>query len=65
MNEISQSKLEFEEMDHVGEGSNQAGDLKRPYKLIIVAPTCFYYQDPLFKDLASHPRIDLKVCFCS
>lgn len=35
------------------------------YKLAIVAPTCFYYQSALFRDLASSPRIDLRVYFCS
>lgn len=35
------------------------------YRLAIVAPTCFYYQSALFRALASHPRIDLTVYFCS
>ena len=35
------------------------------YKLAIIAPTCFYYQVPLFQDLANHPRMDLTVYFCS
>lgn len=35
------------------------------FKLVIIAPTCFYYQVDLFRELASHPRIDLKVYFCS
>ena len=33
--------------------------------MAIVAPTCFYYQVPLFWALAAHPRIDLTVYFCS
>lgn len=36
-----------------------------PYKLAIVAPTCFYYQVALFQTLAAHPMIDLTVYFCS
>ena len=39
--------------------------MKTRYKLAIVAPTCFYYQVALFRQLASHPRIDLTVYFCS
>jgi glycosyltransferase involved in cell wall biosynthesis len=35
------------------------------YKVAIVAPTCFYYQVPLFRALANHPRIKLTVYFCS
>jgi glycosyltransferase involved in cell wall biosynthesis len=35
------------------------------YKVTIIAPTCFYYQVPLFRELASNPRIDLTVYFCS
>lgn len=35
------------------------------YKVAIVAPTCFYYQAALFRELAAHPRIDLIVYFCS
>lgn len=35
------------------------------YKIAIVAPTCFYYQVDLFRQLAAHPRIDLNVYFCS
>ena len=35
------------------------------YKVAIVAPTCFYYQVPLFQALATHPRMDLTVYFCS
>ena len=38
---------------------------KSVYRVVIVAPTCFYYQVPLFQALASHPRIDLMVYFCS
>ena len=33
--------------------------------MIIVAPTCFYYQTDLFRRLSAHPRIDLTVYFCS
>ena len=35
------------------------------YKVAIVAPTCFYYQVPLFQAMATHPRMDLTVYFCS
>ena len=35
------------------------------YKIAIVAPTCFYYQAPIFRELAGHPNIDLMVYFCS
>ena len=38
---------------------------KTRYKLDIIAPTCHHYQVPLFQRLASHPRIDLMVHFCS
>jgi len=38
---------------------------KSSYKVAIVAPTCFYYQTDLFRELAVHPRIDLTVYFCS
>jgi len=36
-----------------------------PYKVTIIAPTCFYYQVPLFRSLAANDRIDLTVYFCS
>ena len=35
------------------------------YKVAVVAPTCFYYQVPMFQALAAHPRMDLTVYFCS
>ena len=35
------------------------------YRLVVIAPTCYYYQSALLRDLASDPRIDLKVYFCS
>jgi glycosyltransferase involved in cell wall biosynthesis len=35
------------------------------YKVAIIAPTCRYYQVPLFQALAADPRIDLTVYFCS
>ena len=38
---------------------------ERRYKLVIVAPTCFYYQVSLFQKLAQHPRFNLVVYFCS
>ena len=38
---------------------------KSRYKLNFIAPTCHHYQVPLFRRLASHPRIDLMVHFCS
>jgi len=37
----------------------------RPYKVAIIAPTCFYYQVPLFRALSANDRIDLTVYFCS
>ena len=37
----------------------------RSYKVAIIAPTCFYYQVPLFRVLAASNRIDLIVYFCS
>ena len=38
---------------------------KRTFKLAIVAPTCFYYQTPLFRALAMNERLNLTVYFCS
>lgn len=38
---------------------------ERRYKLIIVAPTCFYYQVALFRKLTDHPMFDVTVYFCS
>lgn len=38
---------------------------KPNYKLAIIAPTCFYYQVALFRELAARPEIDLTVYFCS
>ena len=38
---------------------------ENPYKITIVAPTCLYYQVKLFQTLASNPKIELNVCFCS
>ena len=38
---------------------------KSQFKVTIIAPTCFYYQAALFRELAAHPRIDLTVYFCS
>lgn len=40
-------------------------DSEKIFKIIIVAPTCFYYQTSLFRKLAEHPRFDLLVLFCS
>ena len=37
----------------------------KPYKITIIAPTCFYYQAPLFRALASDAHLDLTVYFCS
>ena len=44
---------------------NTDGVKAYPYKVAIVAPTCFYYQEPIFRELAAHPRINLTVYFCS
>ena len=38
---------------------------KSRYKVYIVAPTCFYYQADLFRELSAYPDIDLTVYFCS
>ena len=42
-----------------------SGAKRSVYKVALIAPTCFYYQVPLFQALATHPRIDLTVYFCS
>ena len=49
----------------IGQAKTEKGAIKPSYKVAIVAPTCFYYQVPLFWALAAHPRIDLTVYFCS
>ena len=36
-----------------------------PYKITVIAATCFYYQVPIFQVLSADPRIDLTVYFCS
>lgn len=41
------------------------GNSGYPQRIMIVAPTCFYYQVELFRTLAAHPDIDLTVYFCS
>ena len=38
---------------------------KTRYKIAVVAPTCFYYQAPLYRLLNAHPQLELKVYFCS
>ena len=35
------------------------------HRIAIIAPTCFYYQAPLFRALAADDRIDLTVYFCT
>ena len=37
----------------------------KPLGITIVASTCHYYQVPLFREIAQHPRIQLKVIYCS
>ena len=39
--------------------------MKPPRKIVIIAPTCFYYQVSLFREIAADPRFDLIVYFCS
>ena len=38
---------------------------RKKYKVAIVAPTAFFYQVPLYRDLAANSRMDLTVFFCS
>lgn len=38
---------------------------ERIYKLAFISPACFYYQVPIFRELARHKNIDLTVYFCS
>lgn len=45
--------------------SFEGNGAKSKYKLMIVAPTCFYYQVDLFRQINANPRIDLTVYFCS
>jgi glycosyltransferase involved in cell wall biosynthesis len=40
-------------------------DKPRSHNVTIIAPTCFYYQGPLFRALAADNRIDLMVIFCT
>ena len=47
------------------DATEQMNQPKPRFKLAIVAPTCFYYQVELFRQLEAHPRIDLTVFFCS
>jgi len=46
------------------EPASQGSDGFR-YKVAIVAPTCFYYQVPIFRELAADSRIELKVYYCT
>ncbi len=38
---------------------------KNKYRVVFVAPSSFFYQAPIYRELASHPRIQLIVYFCS
>ena len=38
---------------------------KDSYRVAFIAPSSFFYQAPIFRELASHPRIQLMVYFCS
>ena len=38
--------------------------VKDKYKVLMIAPTCFYWQVQLYRVVSLHPRIDLKVYFC-
>ena len=40
-------------------------NVRKPYKVMIIAPTCFYYQTPLFQSLQDNQGIDLIVLYCS
>jgi len=35
------------------------------HEVMIIAPTCFYYQVDLFREIEANPRLDLTVYFCS
>jgi len=37
----------------------------RKYKIAFIAPACFFYQVPIFRELSAHTRIELVVYFCS
>jgi len=39
--------------------------ISRPHKVTIIAPTCFYYQVPLFREIASSKEINSTIYFCS
>lgn len=39
--------------------------IKDKYRLMIVAPTSFFYQAPIYRELSASDRIDLMVLFCS
>jgi len=45
--------------------NSKMNSTKSRYKVAIVAPTCFYYQAALFRQLATDPKLDLTVYFCS
>ncbi len=40
-------------------------ETSRPQKVAIIAPTCFYYQVPLFREISSSKLIDATIYFCS
>jgi len=48
---------------HISE--SEQDESGKVYKIAIIAPTCRYYQVPLFQTLAADHRIDLMVYFCS
>ena len=52
-------------MTHMPDVEPERHGYDRIFKLVIVAPTCFYYQVDLFRQLAHHPGFNLKVYFCS
>ena len=58
------SGIGVQESGIAGDPGKSMGNSSR-YKITIIAPTCFYYQAPLFRELSSDPRLDLTVYFCS
>ena len=54
----------IQEFRVAGDPGKSMGNSNR-YKITFIAPTCFYYQAPLFRELSSDPNLDLTAYFCS
>jgi glycosyltransferase involved in cell wall biosynthesis len=62
---VALGTADWEESRPARDAANRPGNNAKRKRLLVVSPHVVQYSSPLYREIATHPGLDLLVCYCS